>query len=158
MEKAKEIITNFKLDLDLDLLEYALGYFTEKDSDFTTEGIKDFLLPILSTDSSSNDDFHELCLQLSSLYTSASNHQEKKTILLNTTRVMTDLTSVIKLFNILGNIISIHVQKNTLEFTQNRVTDIRHGSTKVVLSQVDQKKLEKAEKKSIEKQKVNSFY
>ena len=113
----KDDILLVEPDLDPDLVDYVHGYLNDSSSDFSSEALTDFLVPLFTADISafvkrfvvdSGDDQPNLL-------------SEKVT--------MAGLMS------------------NTISFTQGSKVDIRHGSTKIVKSQVDQRKLLLAERK-----------
>ena len=119
--------------LDVDLFQYTLSFLNDATSDHSLEALLDFLSPILESENLSSDSIFSLCQSIAQKRGTSSLSKEQGPQELSQRIQMSGLTS------------------NTLSFTQNRVVDIRHGSTKIVNSQVDQKKLKLAEKKLAEK-------
>ena len=113
----REEILKVDPQLDSVLVDYIYGYLSDSTSDFSHDALTDFLVPLFT------GDITEFIKKYSM------NSQEDAPMLLSEKVTMTGLMS------------------NTISFTQNSKVDIRHGSTKIVKSQVDQKKLLLAEKK-----------
>ena len=113
----KDQILQVEPDLDPDLVDYVMGYLSDSTSDFSSEALTDFLLPLFT------NDVTDL------IQTFAVKAVEDAPLLLSEKVTMSGLMS------------------NTISFTQNSKVDIRHGSTKIVKSQVDKKKLLLAEKR-----------
>jgi hypothetical protein len=112
----REQILSVEPGMDQDLVDYVLGYLVDSTSDFSSEALSDFLVPLFSNDIT---EFMQKFIQ----------SVDDAPLLLSEKVTMTGLIS------------------NTISFTQNSKVDIRHGSTKIVKSQVDQKKLLLAEKR-----------
>lgn len=113
----RDEILQVEPDLDPDLVDYVYGYLNDSTSDFSGEALIDFLVPLFTSD----------LTEFIKKFTVKSVADEP--LLLSQKVTMSGLMS------------------NTISFTQNSKVDIRHGSTKIVKSQVDQRKLLVAEKK-----------
>jgi ATP-binding cassette subfamily F protein 3 len=113
----KDQILQVEPDLDPDLVDYVIGYLSDSTSDFSSEALTDFLVPLFTND--------------------VTNLIQKFTV-----KEVDDAPLLLS-----EKVTMAGLMSNTISFTQNSKVDIRHGSTKIVKSQVDKKKLLLAEKR-----------
>jgi ATP-binding cassette subfamily F protein 3 len=129
-------------NLDEDLAAYALSYLRDPDgAGSSPSDVVDFLGPILETEDLAPESIQSLCTDLAELMESKAIASGKFNPSLHKSG-LTTLSSEIRMSGLTSN---------TLTFTQLKKVDIRHGGSKVVESQVDQRKLRQAEKKLAEK-------
>ncbi|KAJ3331811.1 ATP-binding cassette sub- F member 3 [Blyttiomyces sp. JEL0837] len=136
MEEVKDLLTANARDVDPDTFQYMLSYFDDPSNDLTSEGLREFLGPMLTD--CTEEEIEELCDSIPALLgitaESVTSGSESHARRLNTSVQMTDAAALSK----------------TIEFTAvGRVGDIRHTMSKAGPSgsTVDQKKLRKAELK-----------
>jgi ATP-binding cassette subfamily F protein 3 len=117
-----------------ELFEYIYSYFKDDSNDFTFEGLKDFISPLITLGSNENVTLDSLCEKLSNL-------------------LETKQDSVVQLHK------SIQISSITSENNISKKVDLTHlQSNRVVKTKVDIRKLMLAEKKIDEKRKARGDY
>lgn len=130
-------------NLDEDLTAYALSYLRDPDgAGSSPSDVVDFLGPILETEDLPQSSILSVCTEVAQLMASLNPSLSQQT---NQTKSSSGLTILQTEIRMSG------LTSNTLTFTQLKKVDIRHGGSKTVESQVDQRKLRLAEKKLAEK-------
>ncbi|KAJ3169515.1 ATP-binding cassette sub- F member 3 [Geranomyces variabilis] len=140
MAEIKGFIRDAAPKLDGDLLDYVSGYFEDASSDRTSEGLFDFLEPILSECGSATPEIQELCDRLAALTPAPKAAFGYGVIALDGPLVMS--------------------QTGVADTFRSEVGDFRHtqSSSGPKGSTVDQRKLRAAEKKLAEKNAKRGLY